>query len=146
MIQYFKDVLQQNWLVKGFLGLLTISFGIWGVGDALNRGMNPKVAVSVGKSEIGLEDVQFRYTRDLERMKGSMGKIESDDMKRSILNQTVQEIARDTTLDNAASDLGIVITDDHLRGTIRENPAFKDETGAFSQQRYADVLFRNNLT
>ena len=92
MLQYFQDVLKKSWLIKGFLGLLTVSFGIWGVGDFLGSTMDPKIVASVGKTDIGMDEVDARYNRELARYKQSFGTIESEDMKRSILNSMLQDM------------------------------------------------------
>ena len=58
MIQWIKDVLQKSWIIKVFLVFLAMSFGIWGIGDFLTPGMDPRIALSVGKREIKLDEVQ----------------------------------------------------------------------------------------
>ena len=42
----------QSWVAKALLGLLTISFGIWGIADVFKTGLNTDVVAKVGKQEI----------------------------------------------------------------------------------------------
>ncbi len=147
MIQWLQDNLKNSILIKGFLGLLMISFGIWGVGDFLTSTIDPKLVATVGKTDIGLDEVNARYTSELARYRQTFGNnLDSEDIKRSILNSMVQDMTRSATIDNAAEDMGLVIRRERLRAEIAQDPAFKDETGQFDQMLYARVLNENRLT
>jgi peptidyl-prolyl cis-trans isomerase D len=146
MIQFFKDRIQTSWVIKAFLVVLALSFGIWGVGDFIQPGMDPGVAVSVGKRNITLDDLQRRYTREMDRFRETIGSVDSDDLRRSILNSLVQDITRTATVDAAAQDMGIVVTEQRLREEIRNTEAFKDEAGNFDQLRYSQTLAQSQLT
>jgi peptidyl-prolyl cis-trans isomerase D len=146
MIQTLKDVIHDSWVLKAFLGILTISFGVWGVGDFLTPGMDPNIAMTVGKTEISSDDLQRRFSRELDRFKQSLGTIDSEEMRRSILNALVQDMSRGAVIDAVGQDLGLVVTDARLRDGIRQETAFKDETGAFSQLQFNQVLYNNRLT
>lgn len=147
MIQTFTDFIKTSWIWKAFLGLIALSFGIWGVGDVVTPGMDPNIAVAVGRTDITAEDLQNRFRRELEQYKKSLGRaVDAPEMKRSILNALVQDMSRGATVDAVAQDMGIVVTDKALRDAIRGQAAFKDETGAFSQLQYSRVLYDNNMS
>ena len=147
MIQTFTDFIKNSWIWKAFLGLIALSFGVWGVGDVIAPGMDPNIAVAVGRTDITADDLQNRFRRELEQYKKQLGRtIDAPEMKRSILLALVQDMSRAATVDAVAQDMGVVITDARLREAIREQSAFKDETGSFSQLQYSRVLYDNNLT
>src|SRR5262249_33736916 len=120
----------------------------WGVGDFLTPGMDPKVAITVGKTDIRTETVERRFMRAFDQFKQSREaqNANRDEVKQMILASTVQGMARTATADAVAGDLGIVIPVARVRDAIREEPGFKDPNGSFSQLRYAQILANNNLT
>src|SRR5688572_18696828 len=118
LVNWFKDSL----ILKAFLVLLMISFGVWGVGDFMTPGMDPNLAIQAGKTDVTLSDLQRRYEQDLERFKQLTGnkRIDSPEIKRAVLNQTVQDITYTATADAYGQDVGLVITTERLRDAVRD--------------------------
>ena len=73
MIQELQAAVKESWLLKGFLGLVMISFAIWGVGDAINPVLDPNVAIKVDQVEIRAEEIQRRFSGQVEELRNAIG-------------------------------------------------------------------------
>ncbi|MBX7198873.1 MAG: peptidyl-prolyl cis-trans isomerase [Rhodospirillaceae bacterium] len=150
MIEYFRGLIKDSIILKIFLGLLTLSFGIWGVGDFIGAGgLDPSIALKIGKTEIRTDEFQRRYTSELERFKQSMGATATteESFRRAIVQALIQDLTRTATIDAAGRAMDVVIPRDTLFELIRDEKAFADPTsGQFSQMQFAQVLAQSNLT
>jgi len=149
MFDKIRIAIKESFLVKILLGLLVLSFGVFGIGDFIGTGgMDPNIAMKVGKREVNILEFQSQYDRQYAQYKEMVGGQvpDSELVRRSVMDAMVQQITRSATLDAAAEDLGVVVTDDQLRRFVRELDFFKDTTGNFSQINYGEVLRQMNLT
>ena len=149
MISGIKEAIKESLILKGFIGLMMISFGVWGVGDFIGTGaLDPSIAIRVGPSEISTTEFQRRFDQELNRFKEEVGQqaARSDALKRSIANSIVQDFTQTATVSAAAQELGIVIPLQRLQSSLMQEEAFQNSTGMFDQSRFIDVLYQNNLT
>ena len=148
MIQGLKNAIKDSLLLKGFLGIVMLSFGIWGVGDVLTPGTDPNIAITVGKTDISAAEVDKRYHQDLDRFKKSLvgQNAETPEIRRGVLADTVSTLSHVAAANAVTTDMGLAITKDRLRDAIRQEAAFKDANGTFSQLQYTQALSNNNLT
>src|SRR5512139_4179227 len=93
-----------NWLGKAVLtavmGLLVISFAIWGIGDIF-RGFGLNSAMRIGKTEISLEQFRQYYNDKLQQIGRQLGRPVSQDQARSLGldRQVISQLVGETTLD-----------------------------------------------
>lgn len=149
MFDQIRAAVKDSILIKILLGALMVSFGIFGIGDFIGTGgLDPNIALKVGKREMNAIEFQRRYDTQHARFKESVGGQLPDNeaMRRSIMDALVQELTRSTLVEGAADDLGVVVTDEQLRNYVRKMDVFNDETGNFSQRVFGEVLVQNNLT
>ena len=149
MIEKFRSY-KDSIAIKIFLGLLMVSFGVWGVGDFIGTGgLDPSIAIKIGKAEIRTDDFQRRYTQEIERFKQSMGPTATteESFRRSIAQALIQDITRTTTVNAAGAAMDVVIPKETLLSIIRNEKMFADPTtGQFSQMQFAQVLGQANMT
>jgi peptidyl-prolyl cis-trans isomerase D len=149
MFDKMRAAVKDSWLIKILLGLLMVSFGIFGIGDFVGTGaLDPNIALKVGTREVNVIDFQRRYDQEYTRFKESVGgQLPDTEMfRRSVMDTMIQEMTRTTLMESGAEDLGVVVTDEQLRTTIRQLDAFKDSTGNFSQITFGEVLAQSRLT
>ncbi len=125
-----------SWLVKGLLGLLVISFAVWGVGDIFRGPSDATVAV-VGDIEILRNEYNEAYRREVNRMSSQLG------TQIGIPEFTLQRMVGRALFDQLANDLGVTVSDDVLVRDIHGNRNFQNQLGRFDPSVYEDVL-RNN--
>ncbi|WP_027550726.1 SurA N-terminal domain-containing protein [Bradyrhizobium sp. Cp5.3] len=134
-----------NWLGKTIMavvmGVLIISFGIWGIADIF-RGFGQSTVAKVGSTEISLNEFRQTYTDRLQQIGRQIGRPLTPDqarafgLDRQVLQQTIAEAA----LDEEARRLGLGQSDDQIRQFIMNDPNFKGVDGKFDPQRFQAVI------
>lgn len=134
-------------VVKILFGILILSFGVWGIGDMVRGGAGVQPAITVGDIEVGAPYVRQEFQRQVDRLRQIFGPELTADAARQmgLLEDTIANVASQATLDMAARDMGIVVTEDALRTAIMAQPAFQ-VGGAFSRDQFLRVLAANNMT
>ncbi|GLR88154.1 peptidylprolyl isomerase [Bradyrhizobium iriomotense] len=136
-----------NWLGKTIMavvmGVLIISFGIWGIADIF-RGFGQSTVAKVGHTEISLNEFRQIYTDRMQQIGRQFGRPLTPEqarafgLDRQVLQQTIAEAA----LDEEARRLGLGVSDDQIRRMIMNDPNFKGAAGNFDAQRF-QAMIRN---
>jgi peptidyl-prolyl cis-trans isomerase D len=129
------------------MGLIIVSFVIWGVGDML-RGFSPSTVASVGAAKISAQDYHVAYDRALQQYQRRLRRPFTNEEARQIgLDRSVlQQLLNEAAVDEEARKLGLGISDDALRQVITTNPSFQDKSGAFDPTRLASALRDMDMT
>lgn len=140
-----------NWLGKTVMtivmGVLIISFGIWGVADVF-RGFGQSTLAKIGKTEISVEQFRQIYNDRLQQIGRQRGKPMTMDQARAIgfdrmvLGQVVSEAA----LDENVRRLGLGIADTEVSKLIMRDPNFRGPSGAFDPARFAQAVRQAGFT
>src|ERR1700750_369676 len=110
-----------NWLGKTIMavvmGVLIISFGVWGIADIF-RGFGQSTVASVGHTEISLNEFRQLYTDRLQQIGRQFGRPLTMDQARAfgLDRQVLQQTLAETALDEQTRRLGLGQSDAH---TIR---------------------------
>ena len=129
---------------KILLGLMVLSFALWGVGDILSSG-NSKLAAKVGNQKISLEEFYNKFGRKVQELNISTGgnlsiqEAHEQNIDKFIINDLVYE---KMVLEYANAN-EIYITDNILKETIKTLPQFIGTNGKFSEQLYRNSIKRN---
>ena len=119
------------------LGLLIVSFAIWGIGDIF-RGTGEGTVAAVGDTEVSAT----RYGNALLRIQRTLSQQQRQAVslaqlrESGIADATLAGLVRDAALQEELARLGIVVPAEAVREAIAANPAFQDGQGAFSQFLY----------
>src|SRR5258707_5768510 len=134
-----------NWLGKtimaAVMGVLIISFGVWGIADIFRR-FGQSTLAKVGGTEISTDQFRQLYTDRLQQIGRQFGRPLTMDqarafgLDRQVLQQTIAEAA----LDEEARRLGLAQSDDETRRTILSDPNFKGTNGAFDPARFQATI------
>jgi peptidyl-prolyl cis-trans isomerase D len=135
-------------VVKGLLGLLILSFAMWGIADVFSPSGSDQNLAKVGDVEIHPDQVRRDYQREVDRLSRTIGlRLTSEQAQVFGIGRSVVQRAVERTLyDLAAMDLGILASDMLVRGDIRNQPSFKNVDGKFERARFDQVLQSNRLT
>jgi len=123
------------------MGVLIVSFGIWGIADIF-RGFGQSTAATVGHTEISVNEFRQIYTDRLQQIGRQLGRPLTMDqarmfgLDRSVLQQTIAEAA----LDEQARRLGLGQSDAETMRVILSDPNFKGPNGAFDAQRFQAII------
>lgn len=134
-----------NWLGKTIMaivmGVLIISFGVWGIADIF-KGFGQSTVAKVGGTEISLNEFRQIYTDRLQQIGRQVGRPLTPDqarafgLDRQVLQQTIAEAA----LDEEARRLGLGQSDEQIRQFIMNDPNFKGVSGSFDPNRFQAVI------
>jgi peptidyl-prolyl cis-trans isomerase D len=129
------------------MGLIIVSFVIWGVGDML-RGFTSSTVASVGGTKISQSDFRESYQRTLQQYQRRLRQPFTNEQARSIgLDREVLErLVSEAALDETARRLGLGVSEGALRGMITTNPAFQNKDGQFDASIFVSALRENDLT
>lgn len=126
---------------KLLMGLLVVSFAVWGVGDIL-RDSGPSYAAKVGGDRISIGEFQQQHSmlsRQLERM--GMSGVEPSKLSMTVIRQLIQQ---KLTL-FAMHDMGLFVNDKLVGKTIATLPDFQGENGKFDAKRFQTTLANQRL-
>ena len=129
------------------MGLIIVSFVIWGVGDML-RGFTASTVASVGSAKISAQEYRIAYDRTIQQYQRRLRRPFTNEEARQIgLDRSVlQRLLSEAAVDEEARKLGLNISDDALREIITSNPDFRDKAGAFDPGRFAEALRDMDMT
>lgn len=128
------------------MGLLVISFAIWGVADIFT-GYGRQTLISVGDTEITPQDYLRAQQEVLRSMSSQAGRSLSLQEARALGldRQVLERLIGGAAVDNHAKALHLGISDAALLEQIMNDPAFKDGTGNFSPGVFAQALQSINM-
>jgi peptidyl-prolyl cis-trans isomerase D len=123
------------------MGLIIVSFAIWGVGDML-RGFTSSTVASVGGAKISAQEYRVAYDRAIQQYQRRLRRPFTNEEARQIgLDRSIlQQLLNEAAVDDQSRKLGLNISDDALRQIIASNPNFRDKSGAFDPARFAGAL------
>jgi peptidyl-prolyl cis-trans isomerase D len=134
-----------NWLGKTIMavvmGVLIISFGIWGIADIF-KGFGQSTLATVGHTEISINEFRQLYTEKLQQIGRQFGRPLTMDqarafgLDRQLLTQTIAEAA----LDEEARRLGLGQSDAETMRMIVSDPNFKGVSGNFDPARFQATI------
>ncbi len=123
------------------VGLLVISFGVWGIADVFT-GYGAQTLIRVGDSQLNSQDYMRAQQEVLRAMSAQAGRSLSLQEARALgLDARVLErLVGGAAVDTHAKHLGLAVSDAALLDQIMKDPAFKDGLGNFSPAAFAQAL------
>lgn len=131
-----------SWIIKILLGILIVSFAVWGIGDIFVRGaINPTVA-SVGDEKITTSQLLENYQRDIKDMSQRAGRPLTLEQGRELglFEQSLRQMLVRATLSGIASDMRVTIGDSLVVSAIHSSPGFQGPTGSFDRFQFENAL------
>src|SRR6202044_1587786 len=130
-----------NWLGKTIMavvmGVLIVSFGIWGIADIF-RGFGQSTVATIGHTEISTNEFRQLYTEKLQQIGRQFGRPLTTDQARAfgIDRQVLQQTIAEAALDEEARRLGLGQSNEDTLKSIFSDPNFKGVNGSFDPQRF----------
>jgi peptidyl-prolyl cis-trans isomerase D len=136
-----------NWLgriVMGVvLGLIAISFAVWGIGDIF-RGFGRSTVAKVGSTEITIDQFRQAYNDRLQQLSRQIGRPITPDQARlfNLDQQLAGQLVAEAAIDQRARQLRLNVSDAAIAKQIMADPNFKGPGGQFDRARF-DAMIRN---
>ena len=133
----------QSIFFKIFLGFLICGFALWGVGD-LTGGANNKPVLSVENKEISTEEVIY----ELNKLRYSLPQRPSlqDTLKNGMLQNVLNKFEQELLINKEADFLNLHVPLSVQTKAVRNENAFKNPLGKFSENKYFQSLNNAGLT
>lgn len=129
------------------LGLIIVSFVVWGVGDMFRGTVSDKVA-EVGGTAITAQQFQRAYQtlmyqyQTRSKMSLTNAQAHALGVDTGVLRRLIAEAA----VENQAESLGLSISDDAIAAAVRADPNLQDSSGQFSRARFDAALRDSGLS
>lgn len=137
----------KGWVGKVLIGLIAVSFGVWGIADVFTGSRSGSLA-KVGEQEIAPEQFNNAFQDYLQNYARQTGRgITPEEARalgidRAILDTLLQSAA----LDHQANKLNLGVSDTYLAHEVMMNPGFQDASGKFDAQRFKVILDQNGIS
>ena len=129
---------------KILLGLMVLSFALWGVGDILSSG-NSKLAAKVGNQKISLEEFYNKFGKEVQELNiRTGGQITIQEAyEQNIDKLIINDLVYEKMVLEFADKNKIYLSDNILKDAIKNLPQFIGSDGQFSEQLYRSSIRRN---
>ncbi len=129
---------------KILLGIMVLSFALWGVGDILTSG-NSQLAAKVGNQKITLDEFYTKFQKSLREYNlTTKSNLSLNDAKeRQMHNIFLNELIYSMMVSDYAKKNGVYLNDNSLKNIITKLPIFVDKNGSFSESKYKNYIFNN---
>lgn len=137
----------KSWVAKLLIGLLAVSFGVWGIADVFKFG-NASDLATVGTQEVTAEDYSRAFQNRLQEISQQTGRgITPEEARVFGIDKGVLEfLIQGAALDSEAKALKLGVSDTYLAQNLMTNPALLDSTGKFNAERFKQLLAQNNMS
>jgi peptidyl-prolyl cis-trans isomerase D len=139
----------QGLIVKVILGLVILSFALAGVGSYITA---PKesIAATVNGQNITLSELEQAYQNQRNSLESQYGEsfsllASNPSYMAELRKQVLDEMISDVLLDQAADELGLLVSDAQIRQTVAGMREFQ-VGGVFDFEHYKSVLARARLS
>ncbi len=132
--------------VKLLIGILILSFAVWGIQDIFGNYKN-SVAIEIDGNEISLDELVNEYNYQLSTISSQLNKQISFDesMALGIDKIAIENLIRKMILQIELNKYGINIPEEFIAQKIVNDDAFKSE-GVFNKARYRQLLSFSGYT
>jgi peptidyl-prolyl cis-trans isomerase D len=138
----------RSWVAGILIGLLVISFAVWGINDVFRGRTQTAVAVVDGREIAPAEFQQaFRAAVRQASAQAQRDVTEAEAREAGLGAAVLERMVGEAALDALARRLGLIASDAVAAAEIQNIPAFKNPvTGAFDANTYRQILSENGFT
>lgn len=147
MLEFLRNGVR-TWYFKVLLGVLVLSFAIWGVGNIFRPGLSGGTLIKVGNIEIGGQQFASVFQRQMQSLARSLGGNFTVDQARrlGVPERVVNGLVVDALYNSEAESLGIAVGDSVLANRIRSEPGFRNQQGEFDRGVFEQSLAVNGFS
>jgi len=147
MLEFLRNGVR-TWYFKALLGLLVLSFAIWGVGDIFTPGLSGNTVIKVGKIEIGSQQFSSAFQRQMQNLSRTLGSNFTVEQARGLRvpERVVEGLVTEALYDSEARELGVTVGENALVQRIRSEPGFRNQQGQFDRGVYEQALAVNGFS
>jgi peptidyl-prolyl cis-trans isomerase D len=141
MLQSMRH-LAQNWLFKGLMLLLIVSFGIWGIGDIFRGNPLHSTVAKTGKVTIAVEELNHEFEQTLQRARQMFGPDLTPQQAKQIglMDSALNALIERAQVDQDIKRLGIAVNDKTVLEQLASMPQFRNKDGSLNKDQLRQAL------
>ncbi|MDA1320453.1 MAG: SurA N-terminal domain-containing protein [Proteobacteria bacterium] len=143
MLQALRNGTKSN-LMRAFLLVLVVGFGMWGIGDIFRSSPNDEDAITVDNITVSANEVAITFDRA--RRFYYPGLNNNEAIATGLMDQIIAELIERSLFEAEAARLGLTVTRDMAKQSLRTNPLFQDASGNFNPLLMRDILTRRGIS
>lgn len=130
-----------TWVAKVLLGLLVLSFAVWGISGSIFGGPGSNV-LTAGETGVSIVDYRLAYDRQINVMSRQFGTRLTREQAQAlgIDQQVLSQLIAGALLDEQAGEMELGLSEDRLAQLTAEDPAFQGPDGRFDRRQFEYVL------
>lgn len=130
-----------SWVAKLLLGMLILSFAIWGISGQIFGGLGSNV-IEVGKTRVSIMEYRLAYDRQVSQLSQQFGQPITREQAQAfgVDNQVLAQLVAGAVLDEQAREMRLGLSRDRLALLTAEDPAFQGANGQFDRAQFEWVL------
>lgn len=137
-----------GWVAKIFLGLLVLSFAVWGIEDIFRIGGRSDNAAVVGERNISVEQFRTAYQNEIRRISNQAKRVITPEQARmaGLGDKVLGDLINEAAIDAKVQSLGLSLSEDQTVQEIQNDEIFRGPTGQFDRTTFREILRQNNLS
>lgn len=137
-----------SWIAKGLMVLLILSFGVWGIADYVGSFGRSGDVAKVGSTAITQSEFAEAFRREVSNLRRRFGGAFSNEQARQLgLDESVlNRLIEDKLYVQTARSMGVTVSDQQVRDTIMNAPAFKGMAGQFDRLAFESYLRNEGMS
>ena len=145
MLTKLRDI-GKTWIFKVFMGLLVVSFALWGIADIFS-GFRSNSVATVGDADVTIEAFRRSYTLELRALQRQFGGQVTETQARAlgVPDRVLGQLIAEAAMQAEADALRLGISDEMLIELIASDPTFQSN-GRFDRARFVSLLRSNNMS
>jgi peptidyl-prolyl cis-trans isomerase D len=126
-----------TWVAKLLLGILVISFGVWGISGQFLGGAGSSV-LTAGGTSVSVDEYRLAYDRQINVLSRQLGSRVTREQANALGldRQVLSQLIAGALLDEPASEMALGLSKDKLAQLTAEDPAFHGPDGSFNRQQF----------
>lgn len=134
-------------LLFGLLGILVLSFAVWGIGDVVRTGGQGAIA-TIGSTEVSPREFTNALQQRRQAISRQLGQPLTAELSRAygIDAAVLSELVNGAAIANHAKELGLRLSDDTVANLIRTDPNFLGPDQTFSRPLFDERMRQAGYT
>ncbi len=130
-----------SWVAKILLGLLILSFAVWGIAGRITGSGSTDVIVA-GGTTVSATEYRLAYDRQIAAMSRQFGTrlTREQAVALGLDQQVLAQLVAGAVLDEEARQMKLGVSEDRVAKLTADDPAFQGPDGSFDRQRFEYVL------
>ena len=131
-----------GWVAKLLLGLLVVSFAVWGVSSSMLTGAGSRSVMEVGSATVSPVEFRLAYDRQLRGLSQQFGAriTREQAVALGIDQQVMSQLSAGALLDDLAKDMALGISKDKVAILTSQDPSFFNASQQFDRGMFERVL------